>query len=249
MRIILIGMETSGQLRRRFQALGHFVVSCDLLPAEDGSQFPDAGMIGGHIQADIRECVDYLWSRQLWPHLAIFHPDCTYHTVSGAWAFKDADYTRYPNVGYHQRVKPETLVGEPRRAARDEEEALIRDLASLKIGLKVFENPIGTLSTRWRKPIQVIQPYQCGDDASKGTCLWFIDRDGEDAPQYALPIDPAKYIAPTTRDNGKAYWANQTDTGQNKLGPGDERWKDRSRTYPGVADALVTHLHSVLTSR
>lgn len=249
MAIVLIGMETSGQLRRRFQALGHFTVSCDLLPAEDGAKFPIISEgIGGHFEGDIRNCVDWLWAFGIWPHLAVFHPDCTYHTVSGAWAFNDPDYDRYPGVGYHQRVKPETLVGSARRAARDEQETLIRDLERLKIGRKVFENPIGTLSKRWRKPVQIVQPNQFGDDASKATCLWFIDEEGADRPDMALPINEALYIPPTVRANGKAYWANQTDTGQNKLGPGDERWKDRSRTYPGIADALVSRLHSYLVS-
>jgi hypothetical protein len=56
---------------------------------------------------------------------------------------------------------------------------------------------------------------------------------------FRLTRDPAKFIPPTLRRNGKAYWANQTDTGQNRLSPSDDRWKDRSRTYPGISNGLA----------
>lgn len=56
----------------------------------------------------------------------------------------------------------------------------------------------------------------------------------------ALPIDPAKRVSGRFV-NGVERWANQTDSGQNRLSPGDDRWKDRSRTYPGIADAMAAH--------
>jgi hypothetical protein len=92
-----------------------------------------------------------------------------------------------------------------------------------------LENPIGILSKRICKPTQIIQPHQFGDDASKATCLWLKN----------LPsLSPTKYIAPRIV-GGKKRWANQTDSGQNRLGPSDDRWKERSRTYQGIADAMA----------
>jgi hypothetical protein len=234
-------METSGALRRRFQALGHDVVSCDILPAEDDAR--------GHIQGDVFEVLEELrWPYGWWPDLAMFHITCTYLTNSAAWAYKDPDYDRYPGVGYHQRLKPGTLFGAARREARERSLNEFRYVLKLPIARKIVENPIGALS-QIRKPTQIVQPYQFGDDASKGTCFWYIGPNGEELRDMRIPIDPSKRIAGRLVD-GREYWANQTDTGQNRLSPGDERWKDRSRTFPGIADALVFHLHklSVLTT-
>lgn len=253
---ILIGMETSGVLRNRFAAFGHMVISVDLLPAEDGGV--------GHIQGDLFETFDQLTAGGLVFDLGIFHPTCTYHTLSAAWAFKDPDFERYPGVGYHMRVKPGTLTGAARRKAREEAEADVRRIWVLPIKRKAVENPRGTLSTRWRKPTQVFQPYEYGDDASKGTCLWL-----DELP----PIVPTRYCPPSRMVCGvcerrnsyedafkygclfcgaepaklKPRWSNQTDANQNNLGPSDDRWKERSRTYPGPADAMAAQWHAHLT--
>lgn len=109
---VFIGMETSGQLRRRFRANGHHVISCDLLPAEDNSPC--------HVIGDVFATLSELAAIGWIPDFGVFHPECTYHTLSAAWAFADPDYDRYPGVGYHQRVKPGTLVGAKRRAARSD---------------------------------------------------------------------------------------------------------------------------------
>lgn len=93
----------------------------------------------------------------------------------------------------------------------------------------VLENPIGCISTRVRRYDQLIHPYQFGDDASKSTCLWF---------KGVARIDPALAVAPRIID-GKKRWANQTDSGQNRLGPSEDRWKLRSETYRGIAEAFA----------
>lgn len=227
---IFIGMETSGALRRRFAAQGHDVVSCDVLPAEDGA------LAGRHIVGDVFETLEALWP-DWWPDLAIFHITCTYLTNSAAWAFNDPDFERYPGVGYHQRVKPGTLVGAARRAARERSKDEFRRVVALPITRKVVENPIGALS-QIRKPTQIVQPYEFGDDASKATCLWMMGKDGEPMPAMRLPIDPARRVA-GRMVRGVERWANQTDSGQNRLSPGEDRWKERSRTFPGIADAMA----------
>ncbi len=87
-----------------------------------------------------------------------------------------------------------------------------------------IENPIGIMSRQYRKPDQIIQPWMFGNDASKATCLW-LNR---------LPkLIPTKIIQ-------KPLYANQTPSGQNKLGPSKDRWKERSRTYRGIADAMAS---------
>jgi hypothetical protein len=153
--------------------------------------------------------------------MAIFHPMCTYLTVSAAWAFGDGPY--------HQKVKPGTLVGAARRAARDVAIDNFRKLLSLPYP-KAIENPAPSfISKAIRPPDQTIQPYEFGDDASKRTGLWL-----EGLPR----------LNPTKRINGrivkgKERWSNQTDSGQNRLSPSDHRWIERSKTYPGIALAMA----------
>lgn len=199
--------------------------------------------LGRHLVGDVFDTLENMWANDLWPSLAIFHPTCTWLTNSAEWAFADPNYEKYPGVGYHQRVKPETLTGAARRDAREASLDEARRIVALPIRRKIIENPIGAIS-QIRKPSQVIQPYEFGDDASKATCLWFFDEDGNEAPELRLPIDPAK------RCNGRwalhkgryfERWSNQTDSGQNRMSPGADRWKDRSRTYPGIADAGAAH--------
>ena len=117
----------------------------------------------------------------------------------------------------------------------------VRKIMALPIRRKVIENPKGAIGTFIMKPTQVVQPYECGDDASKATCLWMLDKDGQQDASMRLPIDPAKRVQGRIV-NGVERWANQTDTGQNRLSPGADRWKERSRTYPGIADAIAAHL-------
>lgn len=92
-----------------------------------------------------------------------------------------------------------------------------------------IENPIGCVSTRWRKPDQIIQPHQFGHDASKRTCLWL---------KNLPPLTPTQHIPPRMID-GKPRWGNQTDSGQNNLPPSKERSKLRSKTYYGIAQAMA----------
>lgn len=200
----LIGYSICQHTRAAFEAAGHEVWTCDLRP-NDHSR---------HLQCDIWEIANDAWDA------AIFHPTCTYLTVSAAWAFGDGPY--------HQKVKPETLVGKDRRDAREEALDNFRKLLSLPYP-KAIENPAPSfISKAIRKPDQTIQPYDFGDDASKRTGLW-LDR---------LPkLKPTQRVAGRLVD-GVERWANQTDSGQNRLSPGKNRWLERSRTYQGIASAM-----------
>lgn len=168
-----------------------------------------------HIQADVLTVLDDGWD------LAIFHPDCTYLTNSAEWAYGDGPY--------HQQVKPETLVGAARREARAEAVEFVKKLWRAPIRRKAIENPRGHLSRAIGRPAQTIQPNQFGDDASKATCLWL---DG------LMPLRPTRIIEPRWVD-GRPRWANQTDSGQNKLTPCEDRAMQRAATYPGIADAMA----------
>lgn len=170
---------------------------------------------GQHLQCDVLTILDRGWD------LAVFHPDCTYLTNSAAWAYGDGPY--------HQKIKPETLVSAARRAARERAVAFVMALLAAPIGRIAIENPIGYLSTALRKPEQIIQPHWFGDDASKATCLWL---------KGLPPLVPTRPIAPRMVD-GRPRWANQTDSGQNRLSPSDDRWALRAATYPGIASAMA----------
>ena len=118
----------------------------------------------------------------------------------------------------------------PERAQQTEAALdFVRQLLAAPIARIALENPIGCISTRIRKPDQTIQPWQFGHDASKATCLWL----------KGLPLLAATdQIAPRLV-NGRKRWGNQTDSGQNKLPPSADRWKIRSETYKGIADAMA----------
>ena len=221
---VLIGYSRCPLTRAAFEAKGHAAYTCDTLPAS-----------GNHLQMDIWEAI----ANRSWD-FAIFHPMCTYLTVSAAWAFKDPDFDRWPGVGYHQRVSAGTLTGEARREARREALCNFRDLLALPFPKRI-ENPARSfVSTAIRPPDQVIHPHQFGDDASKATGWW---GDAE-VPDLA----PTKNVAPRMVGD-RPRWANQTDSGQNNLTPSDNRWLERSATYPGIAAALGDQYGRWLTAK
>lgn len=250
---VFVGMETSGATRRAIRVLGHQVISCDVLaPDDDCVTFPVSEIEQTrdllqahwmHLQGDVFAALAKLASIGWVPDFALFHPTCTNHTVSAAWAFNDPDYNKYPGVGYHQKVKAETLTGAARRAARERDEHDLERIRLLPF-YKMVENPKGTIPTRTRygKPCDIVQPYEFGHDASKATCLWLFDHKGNKVP-FTIKRAPELYVPPTLRTNGLSYWANQTDTGQNRLSPGANRWKERSATFPGISKAIADFIH------
>jgi len=124
----------------------------------------------------------------------------------------------------------------PERAQQTEDALdFVRQLLTAPIACIALENPIGCISTRIRKPDQTIQPWQFGHNASKATCLWL---------KGLPPLTPTDLIAPRLV-NGRKRWGNQTDTGQNKLPPSADRWKIRSETYKGIADAMANQWSNV----
>lgn len=210
----LIGCEESGTVRDAFLAVGIPAVSCDLLPSRSPR--------GEHLQMDLLQALKL----RPWHGLIAF-PTCTYLTCSAEWAYADPDYDRYPGVGYHQRIRPGTLRGQARRDARREATRFVLALWECGLARVAIENPVGVLTHVLGRP-PTYQPYEFGDDASKRTCIWVRGL----PPLRPLP---RHQWAEPRMVSGKPRWGNQTDSGQNKLSP-DE---DRSVTYPGIARAMA----------
>jgi hypothetical protein len=155
---------------------------------------------------------------------------CTYLTVSAAWAYADPDYEKYPETGYHQKVKPGTLTGWPRRHERERAIQNFRELLQLPFPVAIENPAINFVNKAIRPADQIIHPHQFGDDASKATGLWL-----NQLPP--LELDPAQKVEPRIV-NGLPRWGNQTDSGQNRLSPSEDRWLKRSETYQGIAKAM-----------
>lgn len=152
-----------------------------------------------HIVGDCLSLLTLDWD------LMIAHPPCTYLAVSGMhWTTRGL---RDPQLT---------------------EDALefVQALMSAQIPKICIENPVSVISSRIRKPDQIVQPWHFGEDASKKTCLWL----------KGLPLLVA--TNPLPGDN-KTRRGNQTASGQNKLAPSADRWKERSRTYIGIANAMA----------
>jgi len=154
---------------------------------------------GPHYQGDVRDILGDGWD------LMIAHPPCTYLSVSGMhWTTRGL---RDPKLT---------------------EDALefVRLLMDAPIPRIALENPVSIISSRIRKPDQIVHPWQFGHDASKRTCLWL---------KNLPPLVPTDILP----GDAKTRRANQTPSGQNKLGPSPDRWKIRSATYQGIADAMA----------
>lgn len=157
---------------------------------------------GPHYQGDVTDILADGWD------MMIAHPPCTYLSVSGMhWTARGL---RDPQLTEDALTFVQLLLDAP-------------------IPFIALENPISVISSRIRKPDQIIQPWQFGHDASKRTCLWL----------KGLPtLLPTEIVDPRIV-NGKKRWGNQTDSGQNRLPPSEDRWKIRSETFTGIAQAMA----------
>ena len=148
---------------------------------------------GKHIQGDVLEILNRGWD------LMIGHPPCTHLAVSGARWFKDKK--------------------------KEQEEALdfVRQLMNAPISRICIENPISVISTRIRKPDQIIQPWMFGHGETKATCLWLKN----------LPkLIPTKIVEGR---EGRVW----------KESPSPNRWKARSRSFQGIAEAMAVQWGSL----
>lgn len=192
---VLVACEYSAIVRDAFRARGHDAWSCDLLPTEGDPTW--------HFQDGVETVMwaSSLYDKTHWAYkgpywdLMIAHPPCTDLAVSGARHFKEkiAD-------GRQQRALD-----------------FVQMLMDAPIERIAIENPISVISTKIRKPDQIIQPWQYGHGETKSTCLWLKN----------LPK-----LTPTNIVDGRSDRIH-------KMPPGPNRWKERSRTYQGIADAMA----------
>lgn len=127
----------------------------------------------------------------------------------------------------------------PGRAALTEEALeFVRELMAAPVDRIAIENPRGCIGSRIRLADQMIQPYMFGDDASKETHLWLKGLPTLIAPPAERWVAP-RLIWDSRRGKTVKRWANQTDSGQNKLAPSEGRAAARGKTYPGIAAAMA----------
>jgi hypothetical protein len=203
---ILVGCEESQAVTIELRKLGHEAFSCDLQECSGGH--PE-----WHLNMDVFEAIKL----RKWD-LGIFFPTCTYLTVTANRAYKD-----------QPKSKSGALVGAERREAREDAVDFFMRLVNCGIPKIAIENPIGVMSTRFRKPDQIIQPWQFGDKAVKKTCLWL-----KDLPklEHTDIVEPEYVI----------YNSKSNKSGKSKyplLWAGAHSSKDRSKTFPGIAKAMA----------
>lgn len=191
---VLVACEFSGVVRRAFAARGHDAWSCDLLPAEDGSNC--------HIVGDARDHLDDGWDL-----LMVAHPPCTRLCNSG--------------VRWLTKAPPGKTLDEM-WAELDEGAKLFSALWNAPIERIAIENPVmhkhaKSRIVNYRDFTQSIQPWQFGHGETKRTCLWL---------KNLPPLIPTNVVA------GR-------DARVHHMPPGPDRWKERSRFFPGVADAMA----------
>jgi hypothetical protein len=189
---VLVACEYSGRVRDAFTKMGHFAMSCDLLPSDAP---------GLHYQGDVFDIINQGWD------LMIAHPPCTYLTNSGVcWLHKDPS----------------------RWTLLDEGAAFFKKLLECPIPFKCIENPIQHKYAKERigkKQSQIIQPWMFGHMEQKATCLWL---DGLPLLQPTVNVKDEMMKLPKKERERLHY-----------LPPSADRWKLRSTTYQGIADAMA----------
>jgi len=192
--LVLIGCEESQEVCKAFRKAGHEAYSCDLQECSGGK--PE-----WHLQMDVFEAIKL----KNWD-MAIFFPTCTYLTISANKWYKD-----------QPPRKSGTLVGSERRAARVEAIDFFMRLYNCGIPKIAIENPIGVMSSEFRKPDQVLQPWMFGHGETKATCLWL----------QGLPK-----LIPTNIVEGREQRLH-------RLPKTKDRAKLRSKTFIGIAKAMA----------
>jgi len=210
---VLVACEFSQVVTRAFRERGHNAHSCDILPTEGNPDW--------HIEGDVLEHLDDGWD------LMIAHPPCTFLTLTGNKWFKPEYQDRFPT----------------RHKDRAEAIEFFMAFAHADIPHTCIENPLGIMSTKWRRPDQIIQPYQFGHIEAKLTCLWLKNLPplrfgpapqlmlGETVPPSRTEIRTPEYV---TFKSGKrmARWYVEAASSPNRA-------SIRSKTFPGIAQAMA----------
>ena len=212
---VLVACEESQRVCSAFRARGHEAYSCDIIKCS--GDHPE-----WHIKADVLPILngncDFTTQDGASHHiegrwdLIIAHPPCTYLTVTG---------NRWFNV---EKYGDKAL---KRMELREEAKEFFMKFANADCDKIMIENPVGVMSTAWRKPDQIIQPYYFGDPFEKRTCLWLKGLPKLEKTNEVEPEPRIKYASGCTMP---AWYANL---------PPKDRAKERSKTFPGFAEAMA----------
>jgi hypothetical protein len=208
---VLVACEESQAVCIEFRKLGVEAYSNDLLPCSGGH--PE-----WHLQMDCFDAIDLIK-----PNLLIAHPECTRLTVAANKYYKPEYASRFPTIN------------------EDREQAVkfFMRLINCDVEHIAVENPIGIMSSRYKKPSQIFHPYHFGDPERKSTCLWL---------KNLPPLIHTDVVAPVIvyhksgRTDGRLHFETL------KL-PKEERRKARSKTFPGIAKAMATQWTEYLLSQ
>lgn len=224
---VLIACEESQVVCKAFRELGHNAFSCDVLECSGG--MPEFHILGDCLtvlnprfnESDLTYNIRFMtqsgkcYQVPKWD-LIIAHPPCTYLTVTGNSWF---NVSRYGDKALQRAVK------------RDDAIRLFLTIADSRCEHIALENPVGVISTAWRKPDQIIHPYMFGDPFEKKTCLWL---------KGLKPLVPVNPVLPPERlrfESGKTMPKWYADLWRL---PKEERSRLRSRTFPGFASAMAS---------
>ena len=199
---VLVACEESQAVCKEFRKLGHEAYSCDIVPCSGGH--PE-----WHLQQDVLPLLKEKWD------MIIAFPPCTYLTVTGNRWF---NIDRYGEKAIQRH--------------KDRKDAIDFFMAFANADCKriAIENPVGIMSSEWRKPNQIINPWQFGDAFEKKTCLWLKGLP-ELQPTNIVEIPPRKKF-----DSGKSMPSWYAEAWHL---PKEERAKLRSKTFPGIAKAMA----------
>jgi site-specific DNA-cytosine methylase len=197
---VLVACEFSGVVRDAFRERGHDAWSCDLLGPDDlPDEFKPAALGGPqkwpnyHLEGDVLDFLRTAPGGKPWD-LMVAHPPCTHLAVSGARWFKDKEKEQRAALAFVRMLLDCTTI--PRIA---------------------LENPVSVISSRIRKPDQIIQPWMFGHGETKATCLWL---------KNLPPLEPTKIV------EGR-------EARVHRMSPGPSRGRERSRTLLGIAEAMA----------
>ena len=205
---VLVLCEESGRVTKAFRKRGFNAWSVDLLPTSgDLPQY--------HIQFDAILALQNLKEKNRMPDLIIAFPPCTYLTVAGNRFAKDPE----------------------RQRKREEAAHFVYSIWERSLPCPIaIENPVGWLNTHWKRPHQIINPYQFGDPFAKRTCLWLRD---------LPPLVPTNVL-----ERPPEGWANQCfDASGRNRGFKIRDPKMRSKTFPGIAEAMAEQWGNYLLER
>lgn len=201
---VLITHEESQVVTTAFLRVGHDAYSCDLLSTSGA--YPER-----HLQMDCFKAIDIIK-----PNFLGMHPECTRLSVAANKYYLPEYAERFPNI--HQE--------------RDEAiEHFLRCVEVLEaVGCGYIENPIGIMSKLYRKPDQIIQPYQFGHTERKSTCLWLFG---------LSKLQPTKVVKPDIIYHKSGKTDSRLHYETLKL-PQEKRRRLRSRTFTGIAETMAT---------